>query len=172
MVVSRWNGILASVKDRTRGTTLLVLVTAFALFVKCVLFSYMAYHLVIISSLWKMPHIFGDYYFPKIAAAIFFASLLFVIKRKYWYFLILFIVDAWCVANLCYFRISGFMVDAYALSMVGNMDGFWGSSLLTCLISSCVGKTTFFLFRLELPVETVVVSVFLGLIFVVGSLPL
>ena len=129
MVVSRWNGILASVKDRTRGTTLLVLVTAFALFVKCVLFSYMAYHLVIISSLWKMPHIFGDYYFPKIAAAIFFASLLFVIKRKYWYFLILFIVDAWCVANLCYFRISGFMVDAYALSMVGNMDGFWGSSL-------------------------------------------
>lgn len=128
MLKNMWKILLNRLKDRSKGDIVLFSFTALILFVKCILFSYVAFHLVIISSLWKAPLAFGDFYFPKLAASLFFASLLFVMKRKYWYILVLLIVDAWCVANLCYFRISGFMVDAYALSMLGNMDGFWGSS--------------------------------------------
>ena len=124
MVLKLWNIL----RDRSKGDVLLTVVTVLALLIKCVLFSYLAYHLVIVSSLWHQPHAFGDFYFPKLAAAVFFASFLFLMKRKYWFLIVLFIVDAWCVANLCYYRLSGFMVDAYALSMLGNMDGFWGSS--------------------------------------------
>ena len=116
-------------KERKYADWVLFVQCAFILFVKSILFSYFSFHLIIVSSLWKAPYIFGEFYLHKLAIALFLSSFIFIMKRKYLFLLLMLIVDAWCVANLCYYRLTGLLIDAYAISMIGNMDGFWGSSL-------------------------------------------
>lgn len=96
---------------------------------KCCLFHWVAFHSILISSLWKDPCAFWAFYLPKISISLFLASFLCFTKRKWWMLIVMFGIDAWIIANLCYFRLNGLLIDMYALSMVGNMKGFWGSSL-------------------------------------------
>lgn len=62
-----------------------------------------------------------------IATAAFLASPLFLIKRNRWTIAVALILDAWIIANLFYYRANNLFISLNAISMVGNMNGFWAS---------------------------------------------
>ncbi|MCQ2342819.1 MAG: sulfatase-like hydrolase/transferase [Paludibacteraceae bacterium] len=103
---------------------------ALMLFVKCVLFHWFACHSILISSIWKKPFVAAAFYLPKIAISCFYASLIFLLKDKRWIILLSFLIDVWLLANLVYIRTNNLYLDVYALSMAGNMSGFWNSVLI------------------------------------------
>ncbi len=98
-----------------------------AIFAKCVLFQWNCFHSIIVSSLWRNPIDFFDFWLPKIAISIFFASIVFLTKRKRWTILLLTIIDIWCIANLIYYRSYNAFLDWDTIQLARNMDGFWGS---------------------------------------------
>ncbi len=105
---------------------------AFTIFVKCILFHWECFHSILISSLWHAPAEFFSFWCPKIAVALFFASFVFVSKRSWWTIILSIVFDTWILANLIYYRSNAAFLDVFALSMAGNMDGFWSSVWLYC----------------------------------------
>ena len=105
---------------------------AFTIFIKCVLFHWECFHSILISSLWHAPAEFFAFWCPKIAVALFFASFVFVSKRPWWTIAFSIIFDTWILANLIYYRSNAAFLDVFALSMAGNMDGFWSSVWFYC----------------------------------------
>ena len=105
---------------------------AFTIFVKCILFHWECFHSILISSLWHAPAEFFSFWCPKIAVALFFASFVFVSKRSWWTIILSIVFDTWILANLIYYRSNAAFLDVFALSMAGNMDGFWDSVWFYC----------------------------------------
>ena len=91
---------------------------ALAVAAKLLLFNYYAYHPVWIGVL------------EKLAVGCGIASLSFVIKDKRWMAPFLLFVDIWCIANLVYVRSNNLILDGFALTMAGGMNGFWDSILI------------------------------------------
>ena len=96
-------------------------------YLKCTLFNWYCFHSILISSLWHRPYVFFAFWMPKISISIFIASFVFITKKFGWSIIILFLVDIWMLANLLYFRSSSTFIDVFAISMIGNMEGFWNS---------------------------------------------
>lgn len=105
---------------------------AFTIFVKCILFHWECFHSILISSLWHAPAEFFSFWCPKIAVALFFAGFVFVSKRSWWTIVFSLVFDTWILANLIYYRSNAAFLDVFALSMAGNMDGFWSSVWFYC----------------------------------------
>lgn len=103
---------------------------ACTLFFDCVWLHYSCSHSILISSIWNNPLAFWSFYLPKIFISCLFASPIFFMKRKWGIITYAIILDFWFLANCVYFRSYGNFIDAFALSMAGNMDGFWGAVLL------------------------------------------
>ena len=57
---------------------------AITIFLQCCLFHYLAFHSILISSLWRNPLTFWSFYLPKMSIAVFVASFVFIFKRKNW----------------------------------------------------------------------------------------
>lgn len=123
--------ILSSIKNwlaiGNRSKWFTFIVFAFFLFIKCVCFHFYAFHSILISSCWERPLVALAFYLPKMAFAILFASVVFLTKKSSIPIILSFIVDIWCVANLVYVRSNNLLLDAYAFTMVNNMNGFWDS---------------------------------------------
>ncbi len=119
----------------------LFLLGSLTLFIKCCLFNYFAFNSIFISSFYFDPLSFWAFYLPKISISLFIALVIFIFRKKSLFIVLLLLSDAWCIANLCYYRSCGFLIDVYALSMVNNMDGFWTSSFYLLEI-----KDLYFLF--------------------------
>ncbi len=105
---------------------------AFTIFIKCVIFHWECFHSILLSSLWHAPAEFFSFWLPKIAVAIFFAGFVFVSKRSWWTIILSLVFDTWILANLIYYRSNAAFLDVFALSMAGNMDGFWSSVWFYC----------------------------------------
>lgn len=75
-------------------------------------------------------HSFINGLFQQLAAAMFFASLCFVVKNKILLLIPAIIINAWCIANLVYVRSNNLILDSFALTMAGGMNGFWDSILI------------------------------------------
>lgn len=105
---------------------------ALSIFIKNILFHWECFHSILISSIWHAPYEFFAFWCPKIAVALFMASFVFVSKRPWWTILFSLVFDTWILANLIYFRSNAAFLDVFALSMAGNMDGFWSSVWLYC----------------------------------------
>ena len=105
---------------------------ALTIFIKCVLFHWECFQSILISSLWHAPAEFFAFWCPKIAVALFFASFVFVSKRPWWTIAFSIVFDTWILANLIYYRSNAAFLDVFALSMAGNMDGFWSSVWFYC----------------------------------------
>lgn len=105
---------------------------AFTIFIKCILFHWECFHSILISSLWHAPAEFFSFWCPKIAVALFFASFVFLFKRSWWTIVFSLVFDTWILANLIYYRSNAAFLDVFALSMAGNMDGFWSSVWFYC----------------------------------------
>ena len=62
-----------------------------------------------------------------IATAAVVASPLFLTKKNRWTIVLALILDAWIIANLFYYRANSLFLSINAISMAGNMNGFWAS---------------------------------------------
>jgi len=113
-----------------RATWLLFVLFALILFIKSVLFHWFACHSILISSIWNNPNVAAAFYLPKVAISCFFASFIFLLKDKRWIIILSLLIDTWLLANIVYIRTNNLYLDVYALSMAGNMDGFWNSVLI------------------------------------------
>jgi len=67
---------------------------------------------------------------PKIGSALLLASLVLLIKRKIWMIIPALALDTWCIGNLIYMRNNNYLLDSFAFSIAGNMNGYWWSTLL------------------------------------------
>ena len=110
-----------------RNTILLYLMVSVSVFIKILLFHWFCFDGLMFSSLWRNPVAFGAFYLPKISAAMFIGSFVFMFKSNRWIYIVLPIIDIWMLANFIYYRSYGSFLDIYALSLAGNMKGFWGS---------------------------------------------
>lgn len=65
-----------------------------------------------------------------ISISAFLSSFVFISKRKSWVIIVSLLIDTWIVAELLYYRANGFLLDGCAMTMVGNMGGWWSSLLM------------------------------------------
>lgn len=103
-----------------------LLFASFLLF-KCVLYYWLCYHSIYISSLWRNPPAFFDFWLPKLAVSLFLASFVFVSKRQWWTIVVSLIADVWIIADLIYFRANDMHLTWNTIMMASNMQGFWSS---------------------------------------------
>lgn len=68
--------------------------------------------------------------FVKVAAALLFASVSFLLRDKRWLILLSFIIDTWFIANLIYMRNNHILLDAEAFNMSSNLHGYFWSVLI------------------------------------------
>lgn len=96
--------------------------------------------------------------FVKLAAALLFASVTFLLRDKRWLILLSFLIDTWLIANLIYMRNNHILLDAEAFNMSSNLHGyfwsvliyiewgidliFYGLTALFCLVYRYITKTT------------------------------
>lgn len=120
-----WSSIVNSF-NKSRSLFQFLLITA-CVFLQLVLFHWFAFHSIILSSLWKNPWAFCGFYFPKIAASMVVGATIFLMKNRRWVFLILSLIDVWLLANMMYLRSYDMVIDAFSLSMIGNLSGFENS---------------------------------------------
>jgi len=99
-------------------------------FVKQEMFYRSSLNLFPISWLWNTQDVFWPFYLPKLAIALIMTSIILFFKRKYWIVAVSFLWDVLFVAELVYFRANGALMNAWAVTMVGNMGGFWSSVLV------------------------------------------
>ena len=59
--------------------------------------------------------------------SLFIASFVFLSKRKWWTVIVLLLIDAWCIANMIYFRANNMFISLEAMEMAGNLNGFESS---------------------------------------------
>ena len=112
----------------TRHSTLIIAtVFAFSIFAQSVLFHYIIYHEILFSSLWTHTGDFIRFYLPHISIALFLASFVFLFRNKWWTVAVSVFIDVWILANLWYFRADSMLVEKYAISMIGNLNGYWDS---------------------------------------------
>ena len=100
---------------------------ALTIFLQCCLFHWLAFHSILISSLWKNPLAFWAFYLPKISISLFIASFVFLFKRKGWTIVVSLLINIWIIAELIYFRANRILLDAQSFTLISNMDGFWSS---------------------------------------------
>lgn len=66
----------------------------------------------------------------KLAAAMFFASFVFLLRDKRWLILLSVVIDTWFIANLVYMRNNHILLDGEAFNMAGNLHGYFWSVLI------------------------------------------
>lgn len=111
---------------------------AFTIFLQCCLFHWLAFHSILISSLWKNPLAFWAFYFPKISISLFIASFVFLFKRKGWTIIVSILINIWIIAELIYFRANRILLDAQSFTLISNMDGFWSSVPMYMYVSDLI----------------------------------
>ncbi len=118
-----------SIKDYlskgNRAQWCLFFLFAFVLFLKICAFHIQYIGGIFISSVYKNPSAFWGFYLPKISICIFIAGFVWITRRYKWVLFFSVVVDFWIFANLLYFRANSLLLDAYSISMAGNMSGFW-----------------------------------------------
>ena len=90
----------------------------FSIFLQCWLFHYLAFNSIVKSLV---------YYWPKISIAILISSFVLFSKSKWWTIVVSVLIDVWLLTELIYSRANSVFLDAYAMTMVENMNGFWDS---------------------------------------------
>ena len=111
---------------------------ALTIFLQCCLFHWLAFQSILISSLWKNPLAFWAFYLPKISISLFIASFVFLFKRKGWTIITSLFINVWIITELIYSRANSIFLDAYSMTLIENMVGFWDSILAFVYIQDIV----------------------------------
>lgn len=96
-------------------------------FLQCVLFSWLAFHNVAVSSLWKNPFYFISFYLPKFSIALLIGSFVFLFRRKYWTIYASVIINLWIVAEVVYYRSTRVFITADSFALLKELHGFESS---------------------------------------------
>lgn len=114
--------------DRQYSPWLLAVLFGVAIIAKNIIFHEYCFNQALLTAeIWNNSLVIGSVLLPKISVAVLLSGVLLLTPRKYWTIIFLFLYDTWCVANLVYFRSTMSLIDVSAVSMVGNMKGFWDS---------------------------------------------
>lgn len=107
---------------------LLTVLFGVAIVAKNILFhAYCFNQALLTAEIWNNSLVIGSVLLPKISIAVLLSGVLLLTPRKYWTIIFLLLYDTWCIANLVYYRSTMSLIDVSAVSMVGNMKGFWDS---------------------------------------------
>lgn len=109
---------------------LLFAILTLIILLKITLFQFFVFHSILISSLWTAPAAFFAFWLKKIAISALFASIVFIVKNKWWTLPMLIIIDLWIIANYIYYRANGLLLTVDTMLVVDNMQGFWSSVLV------------------------------------------
>lgn len=96
----------------------------FLIFLQCILFHYSCFGYIAFSSLWHAPSEFIAFYASKLLPAVFIVSFIFLSKRYWWTIIMSVLIALWMIANIIYYRANELFINADAVAMVDNMDGF------------------------------------------------
>lgn len=99
----------------------------FTIFLKCVLFHWVCFHSILISSIWSAPFEFIAFWWNKVIPAFLLGAFIFISKRYLWTVLVNIIVDIWIIANLVYFQANECFLDINSILMAYNLSGFESS---------------------------------------------
>lgn len=105
----------------------LLLVFAGGVFLQCVLFSWLAFHNIAISSLWKNPCYFWSFYLPKLSIALLLGSFVFLFRRKYWTIYASVLINLWILAEVVYYRSTRVFITAESFALLKELHGFESS---------------------------------------------
>jgi len=94
---------------------------------QCMLFRRICFDADFIFPFWQHPTTFISTYVCPFCFPLFIASFVFLSQRRWWAIVFSFIFAIWCLANTLYFRNNNLVIDAYAISMTGNLKGFVSS---------------------------------------------
>lgn len=96
-------------------------------FLQCVLFNWLAFRSIAISSLWRNPLYFWSFYLPKLSIAMLIGSGVFLFKRKYWTIYVSALISIWTLAEMIYYRSTHIFIDAHSFLLIDNLRGFESS---------------------------------------------
>lgn len=99
----------------------------FCIFIEMMLFHFLNFRSILISSIVKSPIDALAFYLPKLGIALCVSSFLFISKRGYWSIVFLLLLNIWILANSIYFRSYDSVLDLSAIKMADNMSGYWSS---------------------------------------------
>ena len=91
---------------------------AFVVLCQCFIFHWISFH---------EYNYFFETILLKISIVVIISSIAFLCKRKISLIFVDLLVVLWMFAELMYFRANGIYMDAFTITMAGNMKGFWGS---------------------------------------------
>lgn len=139
--------------ETTLSSWLIFAMMTMTLFVMNCLFHYYAFGSILVSTLWKNPLVFLEFYGIKFFIASGLSCWVFCFKRIEWTWILIIAANIWIEANLMYFRNSGFFIDTSALLMATNLQGYisaisiywhqkdWVFVVLSCsyvILTSCI----------------------------------
>lgn len=133
-----FRSLIDTIKKKASSQITFAAAFAFSLFAQCVIFQYLVYDEILVSTLWHNPLEFIKFYSPKVAIALLIASISLITKKKTWCLIFSIIISLWCLANLWYYKANGILIDNYAIRMSGNLKGFYDSIFALLHISDLI----------------------------------
>ena len=120
--------VLKGIKMQKNKHSVIVFMTfTLLILLQCIVFHYSCFRYIAFSSLWHAPTEFIAFYASKLLPAVFISSFIFLTKHYWWTIIISVLIDLWMIANIIYYRANDLFINADAISMVDNMNGFWSS---------------------------------------------
>ncbi len=117
--------------ERTRNAKTanlwLFLLFAGGVFLQCVLFNWLAFRSIAISSLWRNPLYFWSFYLPKLSIAMLIGCGVFLFKRKYWTIYFSVLLNIWILAEVIYYRSTHIFLDYHSIMLLKFLHGFESS---------------------------------------------
>lgn len=109
--------------------SLLILLFGLSVFVKNILFYQTCFHSLLLSSVITNPLEFVVFYGTKAFPALFLMAVMLLTRKWWWTIIVSVILDIWRITNILYYIFFNLFFTWDVLSLVNNMDGFWGSLL-------------------------------------------
>ena len=113
--------------QKNKHSVIVFMTFTLLILLQCIVFHYSCFRYIAFSSLWHAPTEFIAFYASKLLPAVFISSFIFLTKHYWWTIIISVLIDLWMIANIIYYRANDLFINADAISMVDNMNGFWSS---------------------------------------------
>lgn len=115
---------IAVIKEELKNNLPRVAFFSFILFIQCVLFNWLSFHCVIVSSLWNNFSEFAAYYLPKLSIVLFIASFLCLFKCCCVDLLCFVLMTVWMYIEILYVRSYEMFLPATSMLIANNLNGF------------------------------------------------
>ena len=112
------NNRIDCLKKYDKGNFLTRVLFSIVVIIQCFIFHWISFH---------EYNYFFETILLKISIVVIISSIAFLCKYKISLILLDLLIVIWMFAELMYFRANGIYMDAFTITMAGNMKGFWGS---------------------------------------------